>query len=100
MTYTERLRLTLEDVLGDLWDARRREDLGRLALVVHWNLRRWARVANRELLAKHAQELVLTCPQDTREEYLHRIDQLISEAERVHASLSREDSPGQRSSLA
>jgi hypothetical protein len=87
----ERLRLSLEDVLGDLWHARRMEDLGRLALVVHCDLRRWARVANRELLAKHSQELVLTCPQATREEYLRQIDQLIREAERVYVAISLED---------
>jgi hypothetical protein len=82
-------KLHLEDVLGDLWDARRREDLGRLALLVHCDLRRWARAAKQELLAKHSQDLVLTCPYATRQEFIHRVDQLIGEAERVHAALGR-----------
>jgi hypothetical protein len=82
---TQASRLHLEDVLGNLWDARRREDLGRLALVVHCDLRRWARAAKQELLAKHAQDLVLTCPLATREEFIQRVDQLIEMAESVHA---------------
>ena len=82
-------KLHLEDVLGSLWDARRREDLGRLALLVHCDLRRWARAAKQELLAKHAQDLVLTCPLATREEFIRRVDQLIGEAEAVHATCGR-----------
>jgi len=81
-------KLHLEDVLGDLWDARRREDLGRLALLVHCDLRRWARAAKQEDLAAHSQELVLTCPYATRHEFIHRIDQLIGEAQKVHAVLA------------
>ena len=87
MTSAEQLKLGLEDVLGDLWDARRKENLGRLALVVHWDLRRWARVANKESLAERAQSLVLNCPQATREEYLRRVDEVIHEAERVHDAI-------------
>ncbi len=83
------MRLSLEDVLGDLWDARRREDLGRLALLVHCDLRRWARAAKQELLAKHAQDLVLTCPCATRQEFIRRVDWLIDEAEKAHSSLHR-----------
>jgi hypothetical protein len=82
------LRLGLEDVLGDLWDARRREDLGRLALVVHCDLRRWARAAKQELLAARCQDLVLSCPQSTREAFFERIDVLIREAEKSHARLA------------
>ena len=86
------LRLGLEDVLGDLWSARRREDLGRLALLVHCDLRRWARAAKEELLAARAQELVLNCPHSTREEFFRRVYLLIRDAERAHARLAPDSS--------
>ena len=38
-------RLVLEDLLGDLWHARRSGDLGRLALLSYYEVRRWARMA-------------------------------------------------------
>ena len=44
---SEELRLALEDVLADLWHARRNDDLGRLALLSYCDMRRWARVARR-----------------------------------------------------
>jgi len=87
MAHATSLKLNLEDVLGDLWDARRREDLGRLALVVHCDLRRWARAAKQELLAQHSQDLVLACPHASREEFIQRVDRLIGEAEQAHAVL-------------
>jgi hypothetical protein len=88
MSDVANLRIGLEDVLGDLWEARRREDLGRLALLVHCDLRRWARTAKRELLAKHSQDLVLTCPHATRQEFIRQVDRLIGEAEQAHAALA------------
>jgi len=88
MNDAARLRLGLEDVLGDLWAARRREDLGRLALVVHCDLRRWARAAKQELLGADCEDLVLSCPQRTREEFLQRVDLLIRDAEKAHAGLA------------
>ena len=91
MSDATRLRLCLEDVLGDLWAARRREDLGRLALVVHCDLRRWARAAKQDLLAARCQDLVLSCPQRTREEFLERIDLLIREAENSHLTETRHE---------
>ena len=47
---------------GDLWDARRKEHLARLTFLIHWDLRRWARVAGEELLAERSEELLLSCP--------------------------------------
>lgn len=81
----QQLRLALEDVLADLWHARRSEDVGRLALLSYCDVRRWARVAHHELLARHSQELVLGCPFASREEFLAAVDRLIEETEQAHA---------------
>src|SRR5690242_18672319 len=64
---TEELRSSLEDVLADLWHARRNHDLGRLALLSYCDMRRWARVARREGLAQRSHQLVLNCPHASRE---------------------------------
>ena len=85
MNTDERLRLALEDILADLWHARRSRDVGRLALLSYCDVRRWARVAHHELLARHSQQLVLQCPYANREEFLSAVDRLIAETERVHA---------------
>ncbi|MDQ2736873.1 MAG: hypothetical protein M3Y55_18210 [Pseudomonadota bacterium] len=85
MNTNQRLRLALEDVLADLWHARRSEDVGRLALLSYCDVRRWARVADRELLARHSQELVLGCPYASREDFLSAVDRLIAETEQAHA---------------
>jgi hypothetical protein len=50
------LQLGLEDLLGDLRYARRRGDLGRLALLLYCDVRRWARLAGEEELAEHSSE--------------------------------------------
>jgi hypothetical protein len=88
MSTDQRLRLALEDVLADLWHARRSEDIGRLAFLSYCDVRRWARVARQELLATRSQQLVLDCPHANREEFLAAVDQLIEEVERVHASFA------------
>jgi hypothetical protein len=87
MTNEERLKLALEDVLADLWHARRNDDLGRLVLVVHCDLRRWARVAGLELLAQRSQEFVLRCPHSSRQRLVSEVDRLIEQAEAAHARL-------------
>ena len=85
---TEDLRLSLEDVLADFWHARRNHDLGRLALLSYCDMRRWARVAQRESLAQRSQDLVLSCPHASREGFLSEVDALIAEAEGALRSLS------------
>lgn len=85
MNTDQRLRLALEDVLADLWHARRSGDIGRLALLSYCDVRRWARVAHHELLARHSQELVLGSPYANRAEFLSAVDRLIAETEQVHA---------------
>ena len=67
----------LDDLLADLYHARRRGDLGRLAFVAYCDVRRWARGAGREGLAELASRLVTESPHQSRDEFLAQIDQLI-----------------------
>jgi hypothetical protein len=77
------LQLGLEDLLGDLRHARRRGDLGRLALLSYCEVRRWARMAGNQRLAEHSSELITHGPHASREEFLAQVDDLIGELERV-----------------
>ena len=88
MNADERLKLSLEDVLADLWHARRAGDIGRLALLSYCDVRRWARTAQHHGLAARSHELVLNCPHSDREDFLFAIDQLIAEVEQAHAELA------------
>jgi GMP synthase-like glutamine amidotransferase len=85
---TIRARLGLEDVLGDLQHARRRGDLGRLALLAYCEVRRWARHAGEVELADHSLALITDNPHATRDEFLHKVDDLIKELEGVRHRLS------------
>ncbi|HEX7440798.1 MAG TPA: hypothetical protein VF319_11965 [Caldimonas sp.] len=88
MNTDERLKLALEDVLADLWHARRAGDIGRLALLSYCDVRRWARIAHRQGLAAHSQELVLSAPHSDRQDFLAAVDRLIAEMEQAHAELA------------
>jgi hypothetical protein len=83
MTSALSLQSGLEDLLADLRYARRRDDLGRLALVAYCEVRRWARDAGDLVLAEHASELITSSPHASREAFLVRIDNLIHELEEV-----------------
>lgn len=94
-------RLGLDDVPGDLQRARRRGDLGRLALLTYCEVRRWARQVGEQELAQHSLALLTDNPHATRSEFLHRVDDLIGELEGVrnrltpepHSLAVRSDSP-------
>jgi len=77
----------LEDLLGDLRFARRKGDLGRLALLAYCEVRRWAREANAQELATHSSALVNNFPYASREELLTAVDALIAELEQARQSL-------------
>ena len=83
------LQLGLEDLLGDLRYARRRGDLGRLALLVYCEVRRWARLADEQGLAERSAELITHCPHASRAEFLNQVDNLIVELEKVQAQPRR-----------
>lgn len=82
------LQLGLDDLLGDLRYARRRGDLGRLALISYCEVRRWARMAGYQQLAEHSSELVTNPPPESREVFLARIDDLIEELEGARVAFS------------
>ena len=77
------LRRDLEDVLGHLQYARRNDDLGRLALLTCWDVRRWARRAHEERLAQQASDLFTAQPHPSRAAFLDQVDSMIAELERI-----------------
>lgn len=77
------LFLGLEDVLANLHHARRREDLGRLALLTYWDVRKWARSAHRDALADRAFEVIAQRPHPSRSALLALVDEVIVELERI-----------------
>lgn len=81
------LRTELDDLLGSLAFARRHEDLGRLALLTYWEVRRWARVARMELLAEHSARVITEHPHASRAAFLALIDDVIAELEGIRGSL-------------
>ena len=78
----------LEDILGDLRFARRKGDLGRLALLTYCEVRRWARQAEAQELARHSSALVSNFPHASREDFLAAVDALIAELEQVRCSVA------------
>ena len=97
MTSAMSLQLGLEDLLADLRYARRRDDLGRLALIAYCEVRRWARDAGDPVLAEHASELITRGPHVSREAFLEHIDSLIHELEEVPRLAARPSSDKQTS---
>ncbi|MGZ5129862.1 MAG: hypothetical protein ACXWCO_01770 [Caldimonas sp.] len=81
-----KLRLALEDLLGDLWHARRSGDLGRLALLSYFEVRRWARLSGEHDLDRHSSVLVTGFPYDGRDSFLAQVDSLIAHLEQVLSS--------------
>jgi hypothetical protein len=77
------LQLALDDLLGDLQFARRRGDLGRLALISYCEVWRWARLAGYQDLAEHSSEMVTHAPQVSRDAFLAQVDDLIGELEKA-----------------
>lgn len=87
MNATSPLHLDLDDLLGELWHARRQDDLGRLALLAYCEVRRWARRAGESALAERSSELITHTPYLNRERFLAQVDALISELEAARTRL-------------
>src|ERR1035441_1019267 len=83
---SRKLRLGLEDLLGDLWYARRSGDLGRLALLSYFEVRRWARLTGEHGLAHESSVLVAGFPYGGRDSFLAQVDSLIAHLEQVLSS--------------
>jgi len=95
MTVTaESLQLGLEDLLGEMYFARRSGDLGRLALLAYCEVRRWARVAGEQALAEQSSGLIHNGPHANRDAFIADVDALIRELEnareRVIGSVARQ----------
>jgi hypothetical protein len=86
-TASPHLATELDDLLASLVFARRKEDLGRLALLTYWEVRRWARIARRDLLAEHAARAIRDHPHASRTEFLSVIDGVIAELEGIRQEL-------------
>ena len=81
MPNSSHLQLGLEDLLAELHHARRRGDLGRLALIAYCEVRRWARQAGEVELAEHSSLMITGSPHGSREAFISAIDDLIHELE-------------------
>ena len=71
------IQVGLDDLLGDLQHARRRKDLGRLALLAYCEVRGWARQAGKSDVAQSATRMFTENPCVSKEEFLDKIDRLI-----------------------
>ena len=81
------LQLDLEDVLGCLWHARRTGDMGSLAHLTYWEVRRWALRAHRDALADLASDVLTKQPLPSRTEFIALVDKVIEELERIRLEL-------------
>ena len=77
------MRLHLEDVLRSLQHARRDADLGRLALLTYWDVRKWARWAHKDALAALAGDVVARQPFPSRSDFLALVDEIIDQLEQI-----------------
>ena len=83
----------LDDLLADLYHARKRGDLGRLAFVAYCDVRRWAREEGRTVMADQAAGLITESPHVDRDDFLDRIDNLIAQLEGLHRAKEEPSSP-------
>ncbi|HWH73218.1 MAG TPA: hypothetical protein VNV16_03030 [Methylibium sp.] len=81
------LSMELDDLLGSLVHARRTGDLGRLALLTYWEVRRWARAAHLPALAEHSAQIIIDRPHASRERFLALVDGVIAELEDLRRTL-------------
>ncbi len=90
---TPKLRLGLDDLLADLWYARRTGDLGRLALVSYYEVRRWAKLVGEPTLVEHSSVLLMGQPHVDRDSFLKDADRLIGELESLRVQADTEAAP-------
>ncbi len=85
MNISMTLQLCLDDLLAELRHARRRDDLGRLALIAYCEIRRWARQAGENDVAQHSAAMFTGEPHASREAFLEHVDNLVLELEQVRS---------------
>ena len=76
------IQLVLEDLLAELHHARRNKDLGRLALLAYCEVRSWARQAGKTDIAEWATRMFTENPCVSKDEFLAKVDTLITALER------------------
>ena len=81
MNTSHAIQFGLEDLLADLHHARRTHDLGRLALLAYCEVRGWARQAGKPDIAESAMTMFTESPSVSKEEFLAKIDRLITTLE-------------------
>lgn len=79
------LQLSLDDLLAEFQHARRRGDLGRLALIAYCDIRRWARRAGERSLAEHSAAMFTEQPHASREAFLEQVDGLVVELQQAQS---------------
>ena len=73
----------LEDLLADLHLARQHEQIGRLALLIYCDVKRWARLAGKSDVADMALRMFAMKPSPSREDFLRDIDQILESLHRI-----------------
>jgi hypothetical protein len=79
------LQLCLEDLLADLRHARRRGDLGRLAVVAYFDVHRWALQAGELGVAEQSKVMFTSQPHASRAAFLEQVDSLLLELEQAQS---------------
>jgi hypothetical protein len=93
MTNSLGIQLGLEDLLADLHHARRNRELGRLALLAYCEVRGWARQAGKPDIADSATRMFTENPCVSKDEFLAKVDRLITTLELHQQEFPRTVSP-------
>ena len=81
------LQLGLDDLLAEMHHARRRGDLGRLALIAYCDVRRWARQAAEFDIARRSMAMFTDEPHASREAFLDKVDTLLHDLEQLRSRM-------------
>jgi hypothetical protein len=94
MTSALGIQLGLEDLLADLHHARRQGELGRLALLASCETRSWARQAGKTDISDKACRMFIQQPCVSKDEFLGKVDELITILERHALKYQRATNQG------
>jgi GMP synthase-like glutamine amidotransferase len=86
------LELGLDDLLAELQDARRYDELGRLALLAYCDVRSWARQAGETDVAHHSTAIFTEQPHSSKEAFLRKVDDLIEQLQQARPRLAQVES--------
>jgi hypothetical protein len=93
MTHSIDIQLRLEDLIAELHFARKRGDLGRLALLAYCEIKSWARRAGKMDVADKALRMFSEKPCLSKDEFLKGIDDLIATLELHDQEYQRNNAP-------